>query len=122
MKFQELYDDVLLREEENQIPDVDDWEQYLEDNEDFWNEYLDEDSSNIQLDESIQRKYVWRKGKKVLKLYSDRKGFKVVKGKEIRMSPTEQKRRSRAAKRVNMNPSIIKKRVRSFRRTISKKV
>ena len=50
--------------------------------------------------EALKKKIVFRGGKKLVLKKTDKKGFKVVDGKEVKMSPREIKNRKLAAKKA----------------------
>ena len=81
-------------------------------------EEIDEDDWNDDVDEAVKRKRVVRGGKVQLKKKTDKPGYKVKGGKEVRMTPQEIMRRKRAAKKASLKRKSKKsvssrKRVRS---------
>lgn len=72
--------------------------------------------------ERIIKKRVIRNGKKVLKLTSDKDNYKIVDGKEVKMSPAEIRKRSKSAKKgakkaKSKQGVAAQKRARSMKRT-----
>lgn len=51
-----------------------------------------------KLVEAIKKKVVYRDKKRVVKKTSDKSGYKMVDGKEVKMSPTEIRKRSKGQK------------------------
>lgn len=73
----------------------------------------------MNLDERVIRKRVVRKGRWVIVKKTDRKGYKIKDGKEVRMTPSEIRNRRRSArraarKRKSKTSSMIRKRLRSM--------
>lgn len=72
--------------------------------------------------QSVQKKRVVRDGKKVTTTTSDREGYKVVDGKEVKMSNDELRKRQKAAKQTakkqssSDNQTAAKKRQKSIDR------
>ena len=71
--------------------------------------------------ESLKKKIVFRGGKKLVLKKTDKKGFKVVDGKEVKMSPKEIKNRKLAAKksakkRKATSAKAVKKRMKSMKK------
>ena len=69
--------------------------------------------------EAIKRKVVYRGGKRVVKKVTDKDGYKMVGGKEVKMSPKEKIARKKAGKiaarkRKGQSAAIAKKRARSM--------
>jgi len=87
----------------------------------LFNEIYTDLIDDLILSEKITKKNVWRKGSKVLKFKTDRPGFKVRSGKEVRMSPHERSARHRAAAKSAKSSKIKKSRTKSFKKTIAKK-
>lgn len=82
-------------------------------------EYPDRDS--LLVIEKIIRKYAIRGGKKVKIKTTDKSGYKVVDGKEVRMSPKEIRSRKISGKKAarklkSKSKSIAKKRQRSTKK------
>lgn len=78
--------------------------------------------SILKIREKIERKRVVRDGKKnILKKKSDKQGFKVVDGKEIKMSAIEKLNRKKGAKRGAIK-SRQKKAVTKIKRAKSNKL
>ena len=50
------------------------------------------------INEVLKKKVIFRNGKRMVKKKSDRDGFKTVNGKEVRMSATEKRKRSKSQK------------------------
>jgi len=70
--------------------------------------------------EALKKKIVFRGGKKLVLKKTDKKGFKVVDGKEVKMSPKEIKNRKLAAKksakkRKATSAQAVKKRMKSMK-------
>jgi len=68
-------------------------------------EDIDEDEYSLDVDddtigEKVVRKKVVRGGKAIVKKVTDKAGYKVKDGREIRMSPREQQLRKKAAKKA----------------------
>ena len=68
--------------------------------------------------EALKRKVVYRDGKRVVKKVTDKDGYKVVGGKEVKMSSKEKLARKKAGKiaarkRKSKSAQIAKKRARS---------
>jgi len=51
----------------------------------------------LEIIEAIKKKWVVRKGKKIRKKFTDKAGYKMVGGKEVRMKPAEVRKRKRSA-------------------------
>ena len=71
--------------------------------------------------EALKKKIVFRGGKKLVLKKTDKKGFKVVDGKEVKMSPREIKNRKLAAKksakkRKATSAKAVKKRMKSMKK------
>ena len=71
--------------------------------------------------EALKKKIVFRGGKKLVLKKTDKKGFKVVDGKEVKMSPKEIKNRKLAAKksakkRKATSAKAVKKRMKSMKK------
>jgi hypothetical protein len=71
--------------------------------------------------EALKKKIVFRGGKKLVLKKTDKKGFKVVDGKEVKMSPKEIKNRKLAAKksakkRKATSAQAVKKRMKSMKK------
>jgi hypothetical protein len=71
--------------------------------------------------EALKKKIVFRGGKKLVLKKTDKKGFKVVDGKEVKMSPKEIKNRKLAAKksakkRKATSGLAVKKRMKSMKK------
>jgi len=71
--------------------------------------------------EALKKKIVFRAGKKLVLKKTDKKGFKVVDGKEVKMSPKEIKNRKLAAKksakkRKATSAKAVKKRMKSMKK------
>jgi len=88
-------------------------------------EYYDEDEEPIDeddasdIDEAVRRKRVVRGGKVMIKKKTDKSGYKVKNGKEVRMTSQERMKRKRASikaarKRKGRQSMIQKKRKRSM--------
>lgn len=74
-----------------------------------------------ELLEAIKRKRVIRGGKKVTKRVTDREGYKMIDGKEVRMSAQERRKRKKGArrsskKRIVKKNQISRKRNKSLKR------
>jgi len=50
------------------------------------------------INEVLKKKVIFRNGKRMVKKKSDKDGFKTVNGKEVRMSATEKRKRSKSQK------------------------
>lgn len=87
-------------------------------------EDMDFDIDDEELDElaeKITRKWVVRGGEKKRKISTDKKGFKILNGREVKMDPAELKARKKGGKRAfrkikNQKGSILRKRAMSLRR------
>jgi len=71
--------------------------------------------------EALKKKIVFRGGKKLVLKKTDKKGFKVVDGKEVKMSPKEIKNRKLASKksakkRKATSAQAVKKRMKSMKK------
>ncbi len=71
--------------------------------------------------EALKRKVVYRDGKRQVKKVTDKKGFKVVAGKEVRMDSKEKMARKKAAiksarKRKSKGALIAKKRAKTMKK------
>jgi nucleoside diphosphate kinase len=71
--------------------------------------------------EALKKKIVFRGGKKLVLKKTDKKGFKVVDGKEVKMSPKEIKNRKLASKksakkRKATSAKAVKKRMKSMKK------
>jgi len=71
--------------------------------------------------EALKRKIVFRAGKKIILKKTDKKGYKVVDGKEVKMSAKEKMNRKKAAKKGAMkrksgSAAAAKKRARSMKK------
>ena len=71
--------------------------------------------------EALKKKIVFRGGKRIVLKKTDKKGFKVVDGKEVKMSPKEIKNRKLAAKksakkRKATSAKAVKKRMKSMKK------
>jgi hypothetical protein len=113
-------DDEDYDEDDDDFEEDDDLE--FEDGEDFWNEYVTEEELNaMQLDESVRRIRVIRKGKPTWKLKSsDPKRYKISKGKEVPYRPDEKKKRIKAMLRIGKKLSTRKKRSKSVKQALKK--
>jgi len=75
----------------------------------------------LELLETVTRNVVWRDGKRLVKKQTDKVGYKMEDGSEIKMTTREQIKRRKAAKRTarknkaKMN-QIIRKRARTMQR------
>lgn len=78
--------------------DYDDIEEIYEDGDEMIEE--DDWTEADEMDEAAVRVSMIRKGKRVVKRRSNRKGYKIVGGREVRMSPAEQRTRRRAQRRA----------------------
>lgn len=102
--IQDAWDDIEeVYDEDDPIIEEDDW------------------SEEAEMDEAAVRVAMIRKGKRVVKRRSNRSGYKIVKGREVRMSPAEQRARKRAQrkaarKRRSKRTSTARKRSRSMRK------
>jgi hypothetical protein len=113
-------DDEDYDEDDDDFEEDDDLE--FEDGEDFWNEYVTEEELNaMQLDESVRRIRVIRKGKPTWKLKSsDPKRYKISKGKEVPYRPDEKKKRIKAMLLIGKKLSTRKKRSKSVKQALKK--
>ena len=73
----------------------------------------------VEFVEALKKKVVYRGGKRVVKKVSDKDGYKVVGGKEVKMSPKEKIARKKAGKiaarkRKGKSAQIAKKRAKSM--------
>ena len=71
--------------------------------------------------EALKRKIVFRAGKKIILKKTDKKGYKVVDGKEVKMSAQEKKNRKLAAKKAAKkrkagSAKAVKKRMKSMKK------
>ena len=71
--------------------------------------------------EALKKKIVFRGGKKLVLKKTDKKGFKVVDGKEVKMSAQEKKNRKLAAKKAAKkrkagSAKAVKKRMKSMKK------
>ena len=71
--------------------------------------------------EALKKKIVFRGGKRMVLKKTDKKGYKVVGGKEIKMSAKEKMNRKKAAKKAAMkrksgSAAAAKKRAKSMRK------
>ena len=57
------------------------------------------EEDDYELDEAIKKKKVVRDGKKVTIKVTDKDGYKIVDGKEVKMSADELRKRSKGAKK-----------------------
>jgi hypothetical protein len=73
------------------------------------------------LPERIVKKYVWRKGKRTVKRFASKPGYKIKGGVEIRMTREEMKRRSKAAKKVGKRGRTKKARAKTLHKTLGRK-
>ena len=69
--------------------------------------------------EALKKKVVYRGGRRVVKKVSDKEGYKVVGGKEVKMTPKEKIARKKAGKiaarkRKGQSAAIAKTRARSM--------
>ena len=74
--------------------------------------------------EKVVRKKAYRDGKLKLIKKSDKKGYKIVDGKEKKMSAQERRSRRisarKTAKRMKSNKSAVRKRVRSMKKSLAR--
>ena len=86
-----------------------------------WDEEPIEEDDADELTESLKRKVVVRKGKRIRKKVSTKPGYKVINGKEVRMKPGEIRRRKKAQRkgarlRKGKKASANRKRKQSMRK------
>jgi hypothetical protein len=66
---------------------------------DPFTEEFDDDPEHI-VTETIKKKYIVRHGKKVLKYYTDKPGYKVINGKEVKVTAKEKTERKKTLKKA----------------------
>jgi len=91
--------DAELRDEIEDVIDND----YDDDVEEIYNDdgIEEDDYNDDEMDESLVRKKIVRNGKVLIKKKSNKAGYKVKDGKEVRMSPQEMRKRAKAQKRAS---------------------
>ena len=89
----------MLYEETEEFADDDDIAaEYIDAVEDEDEDEEDEEDEEEEIEEALKKKKIIKNGKKIIKITTDKPGFKVVDGKEVKMSPQEIKNRKKGAK------------------------
>lgn len=83
-------------------------------------EYIDDDDYEYDMDERVVKKKVIRNGKKVIIKKSDKAGYKIDNGKEVKMKSGEIRKRAKSAKKASKKrkankASIQRKRKKSIK-------